>query len=892
MTGGDLRATYRLQLNSQFTLDDAAAVLPYLAALGVSHAYLSPITTARPGSTHGYDVVDHNRINPELGGEAAWDRFSSAARSAGLGVLADIVPNHVGIGGASNAWWLDVLEWGPDSRYATHFDIQWYSERAGLAGQILVPMLGRQYGEALEAGDLALRFDAQHGSLSIWAPGDHRLPLRPADYGTVLSAALPALRELFRAQRDGGPGAVEQADLLKRELATLGRAPAMRARIDDRIARLNGRAGDSASFDALDRLLQRQHWRIASHRVAADDINYRRFFNINDLAGVRVEDPALFAELHAMVLRRVAAGEIHGLRVDHIDGLYDPERYCERLRAATPDGCYLVVEKILAAHERLPPWPVQGTTGYDFAATATALFVDDSAAEQFTRIYRDFTGCSGDFDALLAECKHLVMRRELASELAVLARMATRLAQSQRRSRDFTRAALTEALREIVACFPVYRSYVTERGVSDDDRRHIGWAVGRARRRLRELDDSVFDVLHELLLGRLDDRSDIGALEFAMKLQQYTGPVMAKGMEDTAFYRFNRLLALNEVGAQPAVFGIGIAAFHQQMQQRARERPQDLLAGSTHDTKRGEDARARVAALTAFPQEWEQVVRSSSRLLRARRGVVADDTPPFANDEYALFQSLLGSWPESCLGERPLADCADWADLKPRLQAAALKSLREGKSHTSWSRPDEAYEAAVAAWIDVALDASRPNAFLDAFRAFAARVAATAREFALVQTLLRFTVPGVPDLYQGSERGELSLVDPDNRRPVDFDACRRQLTERSNAKQHLIATLLALRRAQPRLFRNGAYAPANVRGPLQDALLAFERRDGDVRLLIVAFVRQVSADARDNLDECTLEVPSAAAAWRDLFDQRPLPGDPVLSELLRGASYRVLVSGA
>jgi len=873
------RATYRLQLHAGFTLDDASAVVPYLARLGVSHVYLSPISTARPGSTHGYDVVDHAHINPEIGGEPAWQRFVAAAQGAGLGVVVDIVPNHVGVGGSRNREWLDVLEWGAASPHATMFDIRWYSQRAGLAGQVLVPMLGRQYGEALEAGELELRFDAQEGSLSVWLPGDHRLPIRPEDYGLVLGNALPSLRERFQAQREPGPAAREAAQALKAALAEAANSPEVAGRIAARLRRMNGRPGRPDSFDALDRLIQRQHWRAASYRVAADDINYRRFFNINDLAGVRVEDEAVFDALHRAVIERCHRGEIDGLRIDHIDGLYDPAAYCRRLRERLPEGCYVVVEKILAAHEALPDWPIEGTTGYDFAAQATQLFVDDAAERTFTRIYEDFTGETTPFESLVTDCKRLVMRRELASELAVLARIALHLAQENRRSRDFTQATLAETLREIVAFFPVYRSYVSEQGASESDVRYIDWAVGRARRCLPDVDESVFEFLSGLMQGRIGGATTPAALNFAQRLQQYTGPVMAKGMEDTAFYRHHRLLALNEVGGHPGNFGLAASAFHQDMARRAKSWPAAMLAGTTHDTKRGEDARARLVALTGFGADWEQQVRVASRVIRARRGSVEVEAPPDANDEYGLLQTLVGAWPEEFLETAPAADDARWTTFIERVQAAAQKAVREAKRHSTWNRPDESYEGALSAWIAAALDVSRPNPFIERFRPFVRDVARLGREVTLAQTLLRLTAPGVPDLYQGSECGDYSLVDPDNRRPVDFGANARQLEAQSHPKQRLVARLLALRREKPALFAPGsAYEPLRIEGPAAGGLLAFERRAGKDALRVMIVTRPARLESRGDWGDT--RIVDDAGSWRDVMSgERRSAGLPLAEAL-------------
>lgn len=884
------RATYRLQLTAQFTLDDAVAVVPYLERLGVSHLYLSPVSTARPGSTHGYDVVDHNRINPELGGETAWEHLVAAAKAAGLGIIVDIVPNHVGVGGSGNRAWIDVLEWGPASPHAGLFDIRWFSQRAGLAGQLLVPLLGRQYGEALEAGELQLRFDPEEGSLSVWLPGDHRLPIRPEDYGVVLGPVLEPLRATFRAQRESGAEARERAAEMKSALAQAARAADVASRIDARLRRLNGKVGDPASFDALDRLILRQHWRAASWRVGADDINYRRFFNINDLAGVRVEDPAVFDSVHSSLFERYARGEIDGLRVDHIDGLYDPAAYCRRLRERTAPDCYIVVEKILAPHEALPAWPVQGTTGYDFAATVTQLFVDDASAAAFTRLYTEFTGASADFESLVTACKRLVMRRDLASELAVLSRIALQIAQDSRRYRDFTLATLGEALREIIACFPVYRSYVSAEGATDADLLHIQWAVGRARRHLPEADESVFAFLAELMQGNVAGKPDAAALAFAQKLQQYTGPVMAKGMEDTAFYRYNRLLALNEVGSNPATFGISAAQFHQDMSRRASMRPADMLAGTTHDTKRGEDARARLAALSALPVDWETHLRSASRLIRARRGGVAPESPPDARDETYLLQTLIGAWPETHLDATPAADDAVWTAFGERVQGAALKAVREAKLHTNWNRPDEEYESALRSWIAAALDVTRANSFIDLFRPFVARVARYGREITLAQTLLRLTVPGVPDIYQGSECGDFSLVDPDNRRPVDFATHDDWLARGTNAKQGMIARLLALRRAHPALFAQGLYRPLAIRGPVADGLLAFERQWADATLRVVVVTRPVRLESREDWGDTRIVEETPAGAWRDVLHERDWPSMPPLAMLLKDCGAAALVA--
>jgi (1->4)-alpha-D-glucan 1-alpha-D-glucosylmutase len=852
------RATYRLQFNKDFGFDQAAALAPYLGALGVSHLYASPYLKARPGSTHGYDIVDHAALNPELGDQAAFDRMVAALTANGIKQILDFVPNHMGVGGADNPLWLDVLEWGQDADHAGWFDIDWDPDHRYLHDKLLVPSLGDQYGVALDKGDLRLKFDADEGTFAVWAYDQHKLPICPLCYDRVLGDVDPALErlgDLFSGLPKWRPQVGRRADELKAALRDLAKAPAMMAAIEAAVAKFNGEPGEAASWWALDSLIGEQNWRVAHFRVAGDDINYRRFFNVNDLAGIRMELPDVFDHTHRLILKLLHDGVLDGLRIDHIDGLLDPKAYLERLRAAGGPDFYLVVEKILAHHESLrEDWPVQGTTGYEFTNLLLAAIVDPAGEVAFDRLYRDFTGERQAFADIVRNCKLGIMANEMASELNTLARDAARVAKQNPRTADFTRNILHRGIRAIVASFPVYRTYVdTREPPTAADLRDLDWALSHARRIETAIDPSVFDFLARLLSGDLVAQPRSGfsphtVLRCAMKFQQYSGPVMAKGLEDTAFYRYNRFLALNEVGGHPDSFGAPLAAFHKANAERARKWPAAMLGTSTHDTKRGEDVRARLAVLSEMPEEWERQINLWSRILRARRGDVEGTAPPDRNDEYMFYQLLVGSWPVELLGP----DAPDGEALTvyaERIKGALTKSMRESKVHSTWAAPDTAYEDAMLAFADTALDPQSSSTFLGAFRPFAEQVARLGAENTLLQTVLKLTVPGMPDLYQGSELWELSLVDPDNRRPVDFAAraaalgavregasVRGLMAQWQDARFKLAAThrLLQLRAAQPALFATGSYDALAVDGADGDEICAFIRAQGDVAMLVVA----------------------------------------------------------
>jgi (1->4)-alpha-D-glucan 1-alpha-D-glucosylmutase len=901
------RATYRLQFREGFGFDAAAALAPYLARLGISHVYASPYLMARPGSTHGYDIVDHDRLNPELGDEAAFTRMVTALRDNGLGQVLDFVPNHMGVGGSDNPLWLNVLEWGPDSIYAGWFDIDWEPDRGYLANKLLVPFLGGQYGIELERGQLQLKFDPDGGTFAVWAYDTHKLPICPLHYGRILGNGHPDLERVgdaFAALSSWRPQVERRATELKAALAALAREhPDIREAVERAVARCAGSEGDFESWKPLHTLIQDQYWRLAHFRVAADDINYRRFFNINDLAGMRMELPDVFDHGHRLVFRLLEEGVLAGLRIDHIDGLLDPKGYLERLRAMAPrSDFYLVVEKILARHESLrEDWPVQGTTGYEFVSLMLGLMIDPAGEASLTRAYTEFTGNSHPFAAVVRDSKLRIMGNEMASELNVLARDASRVARQNPRTADFTHNILHRALLEVIACFPVYRTYVdAESPPTDADWRDLNWAFSRARRGETSIDQSVFDFVQQLLSGDLVARPRSGfsrqaVLRCAMKLQQYSGPVMAKGLEDTAFYRYNRFVALNEVGGHPDEFGISLEAFHRANRHRAERWPNAMLGTATHDTKRGEDARARLAVLSEVPDDWMQHVQTWSRLLRARRGDVEGTAPPERNDEYLFYQLLVGTWPAELLGDSP--DAAALATYTDRVKGTMVKSLREAKVHSTWTAPDLTYEQDVLSFVAEALDPARAGNFYASLLPFVGRIAELGARNTLMQTVLKLTLPGMPDIYQGCELWDLSLVDPDNRRPVDYASRMQALEElttalaqdRSGAMQKytadwqnghfklaVIATLLGYRHDHSSLFETGSYEPLMTDGANSDQVLGFLRRN-DGELVLTAVARYPARLAAEGIAaESRIPLPKALheTCWRDIVSgarHRPTP---------------------
>jgi (1->4)-alpha-D-glucan 1-alpha-D-glucosylmutase len=931
------RATYRLQLGPGFGFAEALRLTPYLKRLGVSHLYLSPIFEARRGSTHGYDISDHRKISEELGGEATFVAWAEEARAAGLAIVLDFVPNHMGVGRSDNPWWLDVLAWGRRSRYAEMFDIDWEPAKAALSGKVLVPLLGDHYGAVLERGELELHFDHDRGSFAVHY-FEHRFPLTPSSYARIFressrSAALGALLAELRGLDNPGAEAVlggrlfEHVAGLEKQLADLAKTDEVAAaEIEQAVARFR----DTDGRRELHELLELQSYRLAYFRVAADEINYRRFFNINELAGLRVEIGEVWDVVHEKIMGLVDAGLVQGIRIDHVDGLFDPGGYCRRLRQRASDGgreIYLVVEKILAEHERLrDDWGVDGTTGYDFLGETAGLFVDPKAESPLRAFYRRQVGEALDLDQDFFQAKCETIDHQLSAELQVLANMLDRIGERNNWTRDFTLSTLRQALRLTVASFPVYRTYVAaDHGARDDDRRDIVWAVAQARKRAPAIDDSVFDFLERAMLGELGTSLASGydpleAMRFAMKVQQYTGPVMAKAIEDCAFYRHPLLLSLADVGADPRRFGLSVAAFHHRQERRRERFPQAMLALSTHDTKRGADARARIAVLSEIPGMWAERVAHWNKLNRSRRMVIDDERAPNGRDCYWLYQALVGGWPADVVGAVPTAEAL--GAFTERFAAYAKKALREAKLRSGWVRPNTSYEEATDRFVRLVLNVDRPNKFLDDFVPFQRRVAEVGALNALSQLVLQLTVPGVPDIYQGAELWDLSLVDPDNRRPVDFEARARLLEEvaevRGDGVDELVeqwpdgrikllvsSRLLRLRAEHPALFARGDYRPLAVEGRYDDHVVAFMRRD-DSTTMVVAVGRLLAGLAapgewplRDAWRNTSVAVDGAGDEWVEaltgerleaLTKERLPAGDRVpLADLFRHLPVAVLI---
>jgi len=851
------RATYRLQFHECFTFDDAARLVPYLARLGVSHVYASPIHQARPGSTHGYDIVDHRRVAAALGGEAGLRRLGEALRAHGLGLLLDIVPNHMGVGGADNAAWLDVLEWGEASPCARWFDIDW--QRPGAGGRLMAPFLDATYGDALDQGSLRLVFDAAGFAVQHH---EHRFPLSPFTWPAILERALGAL--------GGGDATAQQATLaatserlltlagetdrtaeerrtegiaLKEAVAAVAAESAVAEAIASAVAAFNGIPGRPDSFDPLHRILEAQHYRLAHWRVASSDINYRRFFDIDGLAGLRIEDPEVFRAAHETVFGLVRDGLVQGLRIDHVDGLADPAGYLAALQEELGPGFYLVVEKILEPGERLREWPVAGTTGYETLNLIDGLFVDSGAGGMFERIYRRATGIEGSYGRLLQDAKSTILQTSFASELEGLTGVLREIADADRHTRDFSAVALRRALIEIIARFPVYRSYLDGRAAATADRALIAGTVARAKRATGLPDGSAHDFIARLLIPSGGDRGvDPARLaRFRTRFQQLTGPVTAKSLEDTLFYRYVRLIALNEVGGDPGGFGVPPGRFHAAAAERAEAWPHALIATATHDTKRGEDARARLLALSEMPADWLRAWTRWRRVAAPHLTEIGGEAAPDANDQYMLFQAILGAWPFDLMDET--ADPAAIERFRERMAEYAAKALRESKRHTSWMNVDDDYEAAANRLLAGLLAPDAP--FLATFRPLVRRLARLGAATGLARTVLKCTLPGVPDIYQGTEFWDFSLVDPDNRRPVDFAARDAALEQNGDpasllehwrdgrVKQAVLTRLLRLRSERPRLFAEGDYTPLPVAGGQAEHVVAFARGTPRERLAVV-----------------------------------------------------------
>lgn len=935
-------ATYRLQFNYQFTFSDAVKILPYLFDLGITDIYSSPYFMACKGSIHGYDIVDHNRLNPEIGTEEDYNRLIDELHSLDMGQILDIVPNHMCIANKDNTWWMDVLENGPSSKYSDFFDIDWTPAKKELKNKVLLPFLGNQYGTVLENGELTLFFE--EGSFFV-RYYDNLFPVRPQTYIHILEHRIDDLKKLVRHDSPSFmefmsiitalkniPSFLEtepekinernrEKEVAKKRLWTLYcEDTEIKSFINENIDIFNGIKGDPKSFDLLDRLLSEQIYRLSYWPVATEEINYRRFFDINDLGAIRMENPVVFEETQKLLFRLIRERKITGLRVDHPDGLYNPSEYFHSLQqncfrnimldymekikrdVDLPYGdtfaeasissrykemliedpeskpFYIVGEKILIKSERMPEeWPIFSTTGYVFLNSLNGIFVETRNAKVFEGIYSGFIKCRMDYPDMVYNNKKLIMKAAMASEINTLGNYLNRISEKNRHTRDFTLNSLIEAIMEVVAYFPVYRTYINNLEVTERDRQYIDFAVSKAKRRNPSINASIFDFLHNTLLLKLpdtmseDDKNE--CLDFVLRFQQVTGPVMAKGVEDTTFYIYNRLLSLNEVGGSPDRFGTPMETFHGQNIERSKFWPHALITSSTHDSKRSDDTRARINVLSEIPVQWRAHLLNWSKLNKNKKIAVDGQVVPGRNEEYFFYQTLIGAWPISEMDEKV------YDNFKTRIKDYMLKAMREAKVHTSWTNPNALYEEAMIIFIENAMRNIPENAFLKSFIPFQKMISHYGAYNSLSQTLLKITSPGVPDFYQGTELWNFNLVDPDNRRPVDYTTrtgmleeikrqesmtlpskMARELTinkEDGRIKMYLIYKSLGYRRANKILFEQGEYIFLETFGENADNVCAFARRyKNTVALSIVPrFFTRLSKTVED--------LPFGVDIWND-----------------------------
>ncbi|MEJ2719689.1 MAG: malto-oligosyltrehalose synthase [bacterium] len=924
-------ATYRVQLNKDFPFDSVGRILDYLDRLGVSDIYASPITRARAGSSHGYDVVDPNRINPELGGSDGFSRLIDELHTNGMGWLQDFVPNHMAVS-SENTMLMDMLEKGERSRFYSFFDIDPDHHLDYMRGRLLLPVLGDFYAECLVRGEIKLVLD-RHG-LGI-RYHDLRLPIKMESYAPILERRLDDIEERLGANEPNflkylgnlhyirtlnDPDVENLAGQIRHARTVLWGLyesdERIRQCIDDTLADFNGSPGDPASLGMLDQLISEQRYRLSFWKVATEEINYRRFFTVNDLISVRVEDDNVFGEVHTLIARLIGEGMIDGLRIDHVDGLRDPRAYLKKLRKLVGDG-YLIVEKILEAGERLPgAWPVQGTTGYEGLNLVTGVLCKKDNRDRFTRLYFKFTRLQESYEKLLHEKKRLIIDKHMAGNIDTLAEMLKRLSGQDLYGRDITLNGLRRALVEVMSQFPVYRTYIDHGGSSEIDRRYITTALDRA---MGERPDLQYELnfLRKFLLPEGDADAETGEhdrVEFIMTFQQFTGPLMAKGLEDTMMYVYNKLLSCNEVGGDPNMFGVSLSDFHDAQRERLSAHPHTLVATATHDTKRGEDVRARINVLSEIPRDWESHLKSWARMNRPRRKRIGRLAVPDHNDEYFLYQTLLGTYP---------FDGHDDAYIR-RIREYIIKAVREAKVHTAWIKPDTAYEEAFLVFVDKLLRLSNKNRFLDAFVPFCRRVAEYGIFNSLSQTVLKCSCPGVPDFYQGTELWDFSLVDPDNRRPVDFERRKVMLTEilkripaerpelirelldnrtDGRVKMFVIHELLLFRRDNRDLMDGGEYVPLEAAGIHSDNVIAFARRLDRHWSLTVAprFVTNL-IDAgglpvgKPVWGDTAIAMPrEAPRVWRDVLTEDRVQsedGSLAIGDVLRTMPVSVLVGEA
>jgi len=932
-------STYRLQFHRQFTFQQASEITTYLHKLGISHCYASPFLTAKPGSLHGYDIIDHSKLNPEIGTESDLENFIRNLKNHNMGLILDIVPNHMHIVDPGNRWWWNLLENGPASPYADYFDIDWQSLKPILHNKVLLPLLDQPYGKALENQSLKASYRNGAFFIDLFSLS---LPTDPKSWNLILNSLanetwkilpkedpsqielesiitaithLPPTDSLLGLNKEKIEERQRENEVIKHRLeALLVDNQPIYELLSKQLQALNGKKGDPRSVDLLEVFLDSQPYRLCFWRVANDEINYRRFFDIFEYAGIRTEFPEVFEATHSVIFNLIQKNFIDGLRIDHIDGLRDPEKYLQKLQekcllklgkmtpeediAQKKDIFYIIVEKILTGNEKLrPEWLVKGTVGYDFLNQLNGIFVNQNNKKSIYAIYQNFTSQRSNIFELIYICKRLILDASLSSELYMLTRRLDHIAEQHRSSRDFTAESLRVALRDVIACFPVYRSYIrAEEGkIHEEDRQYITSAISRAKHLNLAISGFIYDFIQSVLLLEHPDEIDEVQKEirrdFVMRFQQLTGPIMAKGLEDTANYRYFPLASLREVGADPYGFGVSVDSFHKKNLERFEFWPQAMIASSTHDTKRSEDVRARINVLSEIPEDWDQALLRWSQINQKFKMQKDDECYPDNNEEYLLYQTLIGTWP---LIEMSPQEHLEYVN---RIQKYIEKAIKEAKIHTSWINPNTDYDQSVQLFIQKILEPIENNPFLLDFKAFMPKIFAFGMLNSLSQLILKLTSPGVPDIYQGNEIWDFSLVDPDNRRPIDFNARMNlfknmsgemesnpkllldkclQHPQDGRIKMFFTAKTLQLRQKLPEVFINGFYLPLNIEGKNQNHLIAFARIfEKKAVIIITARLFSTFMDDFQNYKnsgfwkECRLELPPefANSRFRNVYTE-------------------------
>lgn len=914
-------STYRLQFNRHFKFRDAVGIIPYLKELGISHCYSSPILWAKTGSLHGYDIIDHSKINPEIGSQEDFDELSNIISKNDMGLILDIVPNHMGIGN-ENKWWIDVLENGQASEYAIFFDIDWNPLKKELSGKVLVPVLGNHYGNILSNGEFKLNFDRKKGCFKLLYC-EHEFPINPSSYPLILEHRIEILESQLSENHD---------DFMEYQSITnsFNKLPEITETDSDRIkersrekqisfrrlselCKRNNLISDFIEQNLLEfqcspenymacqrihKLLEAQAYRLAYWRVSADLINYRRFFDVNSLIGLRTENPVVFDSTHSVILDLIEQKKIHGLRIDHPDGLLDPFKYFKTLQAEAGKRLYTdeelpvytIAEKILANFEKLPNnWEIHGTTGYEFLNITNNLFLDSKNMAKFSGIYHKFINKAVNFNELVIKCKKLIMKTALTSELSTLSNSLSHISEKYYETRDYTLNSLRDALIEIISCFPVYRTYISEEDKSSKTEDYIKWAVGMAKKRSKSTDSSIYDFIEKVLLCEFESNKESETyqdiLNFAMKFQQYTAPLMAKGLEDTGFYNYNRLISLNEVGGNPSKFGISVNEFHNFNQNKLNTTPHGMLTTSTHDTKLSEDVRARINVLSEIPDLWHKKITKWSRINKSKKTKIDNIFIPHKNDEYLFYQVLTGIWTEGC----------DVQKISERLESYMIKAAREAKTNTSWIKINSHYENALCEFIKRVLNSPENHPFWKEFLPFQREISQKGYVNSVSKITLKFTSPGVPDIYQGNELWTYNLVDPDNRNPVDFNKFQETLNkiklffnnisdisflfplESGKLKLFITSTLLNFRKNHPELFKKGNYFPLDVTGTKAENIVAFARNFENETIITIVprLIYHLTSEERP--------FPTGEEIWQDT--------KIILPEHLKNSNWKDIFTG-